>query len=118
MVATPHEDSLASDTNCRLIFGNPHPHTNIESAAMIILLVTWFYYNQAPQSTHTAFKTEQACEVARQQILNDADRLASKSGGVNPARRTAGDDLEPNSRPDRLRRLRPPVTPRCQQWKP
>lgn len=42
---------------------------------MIILLVTWFYYNQPPQSTHTAFKTEQACEVARQQILNDASRL-------------------------------------------
>ncbi|MGF6410985.1 hypothetical protein OKW37_002655 [Paraburkholderia sp. MM5482-R2] len=44
---------------------------------MIILLVTWFYYNQAPQSTQTAFKTAQACEVARQQILNDADRLAA-----------------------------------------
>jgi len=44
---------------------------------MIILLVTWFYYNQAPQSTHTTFKTAEACEVARQQILNDADRLAA-----------------------------------------
>lgn len=52
-----------------------HPYTNIESTTMIILLVTWFYYNQPPQSTHTAFKTEQACEVARQQILNDANRL-------------------------------------------
>ena len=70
---------------------------------MIILLVTWFYYNQPPQSTHTAFKTQQTCEVARQQILNDASRLeANRQAEIQH-------DFEPNPRPDRVRRLRPPV---------
>jgi hypothetical protein len=42
---------------------------------MYLLLVTWFFYNQVPQSYQATFGSEQACQAARQQILTDARRL-------------------------------------------
>ena len=45
------------------------------SEAMFVLLVTWFYYGQPPNSYQVAFATTDACELARAQVLADAKRL-------------------------------------------
>jgi len=42
---------------------------------MTILLVTWFYFGQPPNSYQVSFATPEACEAARTQILADAARL-------------------------------------------
>jgi hypothetical protein len=43
--------------------------------SMFVLMVTWFYFNQAPQSSQTPFASEQTCQAARAQILGEARRL-------------------------------------------
>jgi len=40
-----------------------------------ILLVTWFYYGQAPASYQTPFENMDACLAARAAIMGDAVRL-------------------------------------------
>jgi len=42
---------------------------------MFLLLVTWFYYNQPPQSSQVVFGSDQACQATRQQMLAEARRL-------------------------------------------
>lgn len=44
---------------------------------MFILLVTWFYAGQAPQSYQVRYSSGPACEAARAQVLREAERLAS-----------------------------------------
>jgi len=46
---------------------------------MFVLIVTWFAFNQAPQTYQTDFNTPQACEAARRQVLAEEQRLVSES---------------------------------------
>ena len=40
-----------------------------------ILLITWFYYGQPPASSHAEFTSMDACIVARDAVLREAERL-------------------------------------------
>lgn len=58
---------------------------------MFLLLVTWFYFNQPPQSSQVSFGSDQACQTARRQMLNEAKRLnddrdamVQRDPGYNP----------------------------------
>jgi hypothetical protein len=42
---------------------------------MVVLLVTWFVYGQPPASSQTDFGSAEQCELARQAVLLDAERL-------------------------------------------
>jgi hypothetical protein len=46
---------------------------------VIVLLVTWFTFNQAPATHETAFSSARACEAARQQVLAEARRLKAEN---------------------------------------
>jgi hypothetical protein len=43
--------------------------------AAAVLLVTWFYYGQAPAWSQTPFTSMAACQVAREAVLCEAVRL-------------------------------------------
>lgn len=44
---------------------------------MFILLVTWFYAGQPPQSYQVRFSTERSCLDARDHVLAEGRRLAN-----------------------------------------
>jgi hypothetical protein len=55
-----------------------------------ILLVTWFYYGQAPASYQTPFENMDACLAARAAIMGDAVRLKVEAEKDVEQKRTMG----------------------------
>ena len=41
----------------------------------VLLLVTWFYYGEPPQTSHVEFGSMEACQKARREILRSATQL-------------------------------------------
>lgn len=46
---------------------------------MYILMVTWFYFGQAPASYQTEFTSQELCEGARFNLLHEEIRLRQES---------------------------------------
>jgi hypothetical protein len=44
-----------------------------------LLLVTWIVHNQPPANYQTAFNSLEACQAARTQVLNDAERMRKEA---------------------------------------
>lgn len=42
-----------------------------------VLLVTWFYFGQPPANSQTQFPSMEACQIARETIMQEASRLRS-----------------------------------------
>jgi hypothetical protein len=40
-----------------------------------LLMVTWLTYNQPPSNYQVPFRSAEACEAARLQVLKDAERM-------------------------------------------
>lgn len=60
-----------------------------------ILMITWFYYGQPPSSSQAEFTTMDACIVARDSVLSDADRLKHNSDVQVERLRAQGTILNP-----------------------
>jgi hypothetical protein len=53
----------------------PEPEEATMETMKFLLLVTWIAHNQPPSNYQVPFSTGQACELARLQVLKDADRM-------------------------------------------
>jgi hypothetical protein len=42
---------------------------------MFVLIVTWFVYGQPPTNSQSEFVSAERCELARQMVFADAERL-------------------------------------------
>ena len=41
----------------------------------VLLIVTWFYFGEPPQTSHVEFGSMNACQTARREILHSATQL-------------------------------------------
>ena len=55
-----------------------------------ILLVTWFYYGQSQASSQVQFPSLDACQAAREAVLQDAARLKANAEAEVEAKRRQG----------------------------
>jgi hypothetical protein len=46
---------------------------------MFLLIVTWFYYGQPPATTQSQFTSKEKCEIARDFVFADAERLKKEA---------------------------------------
>jgi hypothetical protein len=52
----------------------------------VVLLVTWLIFGQAPQSYQHEFSSQQACDAARVQVLQEGERLKAETRQQDTAR--------------------------------